>query len=114
MALRQPIFGRAMYADAAIAEGQLVKISSNESVSPAVAGTDNVVGMALKPAEAGELFPVELFAKGIVELTADGSVSAGQNVTSGANGVAAAATGDVVFGVALTSGLDANIVVMVK
>lgn len=115
MAVKQPIFGRSMYLDAAVSEGQLVKVTGDNSVSPAAAGADVVVGSALQAGAAGDKVTIELFTKGIVELVSNGAVVAGNEVSSAADGKPKAkAAGEYAFGVALTSGTNAAVTVMVK
>lgn len=116
MTVRQPIFGRSMFVDAEVTAGQLVKITGDESVSPATAGTDVVVGVAMFDGVAGDKITVELFCKGVVELVAGGTVTAGAEVAATTGGtVLDAEAENSVFGVALNGGaLDSLVKIMVK
>lgn len=114
MSLKQPIFGRSMYADEAITAGQLVHISGDDSVSVSTTGAQGTIGMAVQDIAQGEIGTIELFVKGIVELQADGAIVAGANVTASANGVATAQGEDNSFGVALRGGTNAPITIAVK
>lgn len=111
--MKQPIFGRAMYLDTDVTEGQLVKITSAESVSLCESGTAH--GMALLPGKAGEKITVELFCKGIVALTAGASVTAGDELSPTTGGKAIKLSTGTGFGVALTTATTGKeVVVMVR
>lgn len=105
-------------ASAAITGGQLVAVSGNGTIAPAGAAEADVVGVAAFDAASGTRVTVYGFGM-IHETTADGAITAGDQVTAGATGkvkslaVAAGATaGDInnaraVVGVALTTAADA-------
>lgn len=111
--IKQLVFGRAMYLDTDITEGQLVKITSEESVSLCEAGQAH--GVAVFSGKAGEKITIELFCKGIVELLAGGAVTAGDDIVTTTGGKALKGTAGEGFAVALTPALSGKKVkVMVK
>ncbi len=94
-------------AGADITVGQVVELSGDGTVVPAGDGSTKVIGVALINAKAGE--KVTVVTKGVVEVVASGSISAGDKVQSAAGGKvatwSASAAGDSakIIGTALTS-----------
>lgn len=112
MSIKQPIFGRALFLDTAVTAGNLVSITSDESVSLCTTGVPD--GIAWFDGEEGDKITVELFAKGVVEVVAGGTIVAGDPIeaTAGKGIKASAGAG---FGKALTGGsADSVVKVLVK
>lgn|SRR5512138_3037473 len=113
MSIKQPIFGRALFLDTAVTAGNLVSITSDESVSLCTAGIPD--GVAWSDGEAGDKITVELFGKGIVEVVASATINAGESVEATTGGEAVKAATGYGFGKALTTGsADGVIKVLVK
>lgn len=109
---KQLIFGRAMYLDTDIKAGQLVKITSDESVSLCETGLPD--GVATFDGISGDKITVELFCKGIITLEASETINAGDEITSASGGKGAVATGTGI-GKALTTATTGNeVTVMVR
>lgn len=92
-------------ADADVLAGQVVKITSDNSVSPSDADGETVVGVAVQSVSSGDQVMV-VGSGGRVLYTAGESISAGEDLAShgdtGEEGqVATAATGDQTIGYAL-------------
>ena len=110
MNIKQPIFGRGMFLDTNITAGQLVKITSNESVSLCETGVPD--GIAWFDGVAGDKVTVELFGKGVVEVVASATINAGESVEATTGGKAVKAATGYGIGKALNTG-DANAVIKV-
>lgn len=107
-------------ASAAITGGQLVYVSGSGSVAPTTGSTPSWVGVAANDANNGD--NVMVFTDGIHRLTANGAITAGDQVVPAASGqvsTLAAASGatatDInnarsVIGVALTTATNGNLV----
>ena len=102
MSIKQPIFGRTMYLDTDVVAGNLVVITSDESVSVATTGVAD--GVAWSDGKTGEYVTVELFAKGIVEVVAGGTIVAGDPIDATTGGKGLKATAGTGIGKALTGG----------
>ena len=95
-------------AGAAIKGGQALKISKDNTVVTATAGS-TFIGVAGHDAEAGQMVTVLYGAIG--ELACAGNVAAGDVVKTGADGKAVKATNRAeagAFGIALTAGTDSK------
>lgn len=113
MSIKQPIFGRALYLDTKVSAGNLVSITSDESVSLCTTGVAD--GVAWSDGEAGEKVTVELFAKGIVEVVAGATVVAGDLIDATAGGKGIKATTGLGIGKALNGGVTNSLIkVLVK
>ena len=113
MSIKQPIFGRALFLDTAVTAGNLVSITSDESVSLCTTGVAD--GIAWSDGEVGDKITVELFAKGVVEVVASATIVAGDPIEATAGGKGIKATAGAGFGKALTGGsADAVVKVLVK
>ena len=114
--MKQLIFGRGMYLDTDIKAGQLVKVTSNESVSLCESGIAD--GVALFDGVTGDKVTIELFCKGVTSVIASGSISAGDEVNAATGGKAVKITQSSTyvqgFGKAITGGTTGDeITVMV-
>lgn len=97
-------------AGAAVTGGQLLRITGVLTVSPAGANSAGTVGVAAFDAAVGEAVTVFVHVP-IHETTASGTITAGQDLTTGPNGtVAARATGVNRVGLALTSAAGGELV----
>lgn len=105
-------------ASAAVTGGQILAVSGNGTVAPAAAAADDAIGLAANDAAINGRLTVYPF--GVVhETTADGPITAGDQVIAGATGkvkslavASAAVAADInnaraVIGVALTTAADA-------
>ncbi|MEU8040875.1 hypothetical protein [Streptosporangium sp. NPDC049078] len=103
----------------AVTGGQLLAVSGSGTVAPAAAGAANYIGVAAGDAPSGGR--VAFYPRGVIhETVADGDITAGGQLQTGATGkikaLAAAsgnAAGDInaarsAVGVALTTGTDTN------
>lgn len=95
----QSIVEKKIVAGANITKGQVVEITADLTVSPTSASSAKVLGVAMFSAEAGE--PVGVETEGLMKLVAAGSITAGDKITSGANGKVATGT-DNVIGIAVS------------
>ena len=112
MSIKQPIFGRALFLDTAVTAGNLVSVTSDESVSLCTTGVAD--GIAWSDGEVGDKITVELFAKGVVEVVASATIVAGDPIEA-TDGKGIKATAGAGFGKALTGGsADAVVKVLVK
>lgn len=104
-------------ASAAVTGGQLLSVSGNGTVAPAAAGAASWIGVAAFDAASGTR--VTVYPRGVVhETTADGPITAADQVQTGATGkvktlaaASAAVAADInnaraVIGVALTTAAD--------
>lgn len=122
MANYSPVFLPAeaitLTASAAVTGGQVVAVSGNGTIAPAGAAEADAIGVAAMDIAANARGTVHPF--GVVhETTADGAITAGDQLTAGATGkvkalaaAAGATAGDInsaraVIGVALTTAADA-------
>ncbi|MET8334368.1 capsid cement protein [Streptosporangium canum] len=109
----------ALTASATITGGQLLAVSGTGTVAPAAAGSANWVGVAAGDAASGGR--VSVYPRGVIhETTADGAITAGDQLQTGATGkvkalaaAAGATTADItaarsVVGIALTTATDTN------
>lgn len=87
-------------AAAAIAKGELVKLSSGK-VTPTTAATDLAIGVALDGAATGDIVPVAILGNytGTVQIKAGGAIAAGDQIA--ANATTTADSTDVIIGIAL-------------
>jgi len=106
---------KSLQAGLAIAEGNLLKFGADDdTVVPATAGTDLLIGIAESDASIGERVGVQF--SGIADVKAGGTITRGAFVSSDANGKAVAAVaGDRVIGFATASAvLDDLVPVLVN
>lgn len=87
-----------LVAGADLQKGQVVYISGDMTVSPTTGPSPAVLGVAMLDAKAGQ--PIAVECEGLFKLTAGGSITAGNKVTSAAGGKVAAGTENTI-GVAL-------------
>lgn len=107
-------------ASAAITGGQLVEVSGSGTCAPAAAGSVKVLGVAAQDVASGAR--VAIWGEGVHEVTASGTVTAGDQVVAAANGQVATAaavttptaadvtTTRAILGVALTTATTGNLV----
>jgi len=70
--------------EAAVSQGQVVKVSSEGKISPCGAVSDKAIGVAYEDGDVGEHIAVVMH--GVVEVTAGGAISVGSFVTPGTGG----------------------------
>lgn len=95
-------------AGADLTKGQVVYISDDMTVSPTADASKAVLGVAVFDAKSGEAAFVET--EGLFALTASGTIAAGSQVESAADGKVATVGGTAtkVIGIALNDATDGN------
>jgi len=99
--LFQPGHAISLTASAAVTGGQLVEITTDNSVQPAGAASAKVVGVALFDGAVGDLVSVQ--SAGVQRLTAASAIAAGDSVAAAANGQVATAGANPVVGIAIAA-----------
>lgn len=92
-----------LIAGADLKAGQVVEISGDMTISPTSAASAKVLGVAMFDTKKGEACAVEC--EGLFKLVAAGAVTAGDHVTSAADGKVATGTTNTI-GIALNTAAD--------
>ena len=109
MAIPGLIVSRLAAAD--IAPRRIVKLTADNSVSPAAAATDVLYGVSISPNTRTTGNRVDIVLNGTVDIELGGTVTAGARVTADANGKAVAASGtNRIIGIAEIAGVSGDFV----
>jgi len=95
---------------------KITKLDAGGKVVLASAATDVILGVLEQGGKAGETVSVALInGNGTFKVKLGGTVAAGSNLTTDANGLAVtAATGNTVFGRALSAGVSGDVIEYIK